>query len=110
MDLKEFTKQTLVQIVEGVHETNTHFLNKKTQAKVKTENRGNFCDVNYSTPISINVDFDVAVTSAETTSGDGGAAIKVAGLFDVGGKVRNKVENQTISHVKYTLQITLGSE
>lgn len=107
MDLKEFTKQTLVQIVEGAHEANDIFAAKGGRVKIDKPSLVNNRD---RIPITIDVDFDVAVTTTEAESANGGGGLRVAGLFNAGGNIENKAENQTISRVKYTLQLELSKE
>ncbi|MBQ5606519.1 MAG: hypothetical protein IIU87_04830, partial [Prevotella sp.] len=55
----------------------------------------------------IDVDFDVAITATETEGNEGGGGLKVAGLLSFGGNSENRVENQTISRVKYTIPLVL---
>ncbi len=56
----------------------------------------------------IDVEFDVAVTATENNGIEGGGKIKVMSLIEVGGGVNSKVENQTVSRVKYTLPLILS--
>ena len=107
MDLKEFTKQTLVQIVEGSHEVNEYFSKHGGRVHIDKEHP-KFSEIRI--PITIDVEFDVAVTTTEAESANGGGGLRVAGLFNAGGNIENKAENQTISRVKYTLQLELSKE
>lgn len=110
MDLKEFTKQTLVQIVEGAHEANNALTG--SGARVLTEapqHASKYIYKSIDEAINvIDVDFDVAITATETEGSNGGGGLKVAGFFSVGGNAENKVENQTISRVKYSLPLVLA--
>ena len=105
MDLKEFTKQTLVQIVEGVKEANNAIVDNN--AHIHTRNNNGEFGISY--PIT-NVDFDVAITATETEGTNGCGGIKVMGVFNAGGNIENKIENQTISRIKYTIQLVLGAK
>ena len=58
----------------------------------------------------IDVDFDVAITAYESEGANGGAGLKVVGLFNAGGSVESKTENQTISRIKYTLPLVLTKD
>lgn len=105
MDLKDFTKQTLAQIVEGAHEANKYLAERGGRVHVDKPNpcgRGKVSKI-------IDVDFDVAVTTNAIEEANGGGGIKVAGLINIGGNVDNKIEHQTISRVKYTLQLELST-
>ena len=105
MDLKEFTKQALVQIVEGTKEANAVI--KQYNAHIHIEDEDCFTGTSY--PLT-NVDFDVAITATETEGANGGGGIKVMGVFNAGGEIESKTENQTISRVKYTIPLVLGSK
>lgn len=105
MDLKEFTTQTLVQIVEGVNEVNRQlgqiggFVPNVNIMNSRRYISGTQEDV-------VDVEFDVAITATESDGKSGGAGIKVV-AFNLGGNVESKIENQTISRVKYTLPLVL---
>lgn len=58
----------------------------------------------------IDVDFDVAITASESEGANGGAGLKVAGIFNAGGSVESKSENQTVSRIKYSLPLVLVKE
>ena len=104
MDLKEFTKQTLVQIVEGAKEANS--IIKDLDAQVHTYNDNGY---GKSYPITT-VDFDVAITATETEGKNGGARLKVASLISLDAGAESKVANQVVSRVKYTLPLVLAKK
>jgi hypothetical protein len=104
MDLKEFTKQALVQIVEGTKEADA--IIKESNAHIHLECE-DFTGTSY--PLT-NVDFDVAITATETEGANGGGGIKVMGVFNAGGEIKSRTENQTVSRVKYTIPLVLGSK
>lgn len=109
MDLKEFTKQTLIQIVEGTSEANEAI--SGSGAKIPTHNianKKNYVHDGYSHHNVIDVEFDVAITATESDGINGGASLKVASLINIGGGIENKTENQTISRIKYTLPLVLA--
>ena len=108
MDLKDFTKQTLIQIVEGTKEANEVIAN--SGAKIPTHNIANKKNFVYDGPNLhnvIDVEFDVAITTLESEGANGGGSLKVASLINIGGAVDNKIENQTISRIKYSLPLML---
>lgn len=114
MDLKEFTKQTLLQIVEGTNEaseaigdlgafipyTNVNG-NGKTMWAYDDERCARYV---------LEVDFDVAITATETEGKNGGASLKVASLISLDAGVESKVANQIVSRVKYTLPLVLAKK
>ncbi len=104
MDLKEFTKQTLIQIVEGAKEANSAI--SEHNAQIHTYNDNGYAK---SFPIT-KVDFDVAITTTESEGTNGSAGLKVVSIVNLGGNVESKIENQTVSRVKYSLSIILGTK
>ena len=97
MDLKEFTKQTLVQIVEGAKEANS--IIKDLDAQVHTYNDNGY---GKSYPITT-VDFDVAITATESEGANGGAGLRVASLMNLGGGIESKtsLKIETVGIRKY---------
>ena len=114
MDLKEFTKQTLVQIVEGAAEANEAL--EKHNAFIPDTNLYNKDECYYTVDKEkikrkvINVDFDVAITATECEGTNGGASLKVASFLNMGGGAESKTENQTISRIKYTIPLVLAEK
>lgn len=111
MDLKEFTTQTLVQIVEGAIEANAQLLTMSsfvpTTNIVKPKDYCVAYDSEGAQRLMHYVDFDVAITATESDGKSGGAGIRVASLT-FGGNIESKIENQTISRIKYSLPIVIG--
>ncbi len=112
MDLKEFTKETLLQIVQGVNEANSELEHHnayipnrtaKTATRVFVENERYEAD-------AIEVDFDVAVTATETEGTKGGGGIKVAQILLGGIEASSNTENQSISRVKYKIPLVLEAK
>ena len=111
MDLKEFTRQTLIQIIEGSASVNDELAVRGAYipySNLRNSNMTSSLDEEHVSRVVINVDFDVAITATETEGSNGGGGLNVAGFFSVGGNAENKVENQTISTVKYTLPLVLA--
>lgn len=110
MDLKEFTKETLVQIVQGVKEANEVLeqYNASIPGKtIRTAESNVFVDSERSYANAIDIDFDVAVTATETDGTKGGGEIRVAQLLFGGIEASNSTENQSISRVKFTIPLVL---
>ncbi len=111
MDLKEFTKQTLVQIVEGALEANNTLSDLGARVISEAPNKAEKYlskGLYYENSINvIDVDFDVAITITESDGANGGAGLKVASFLNLGGSTESKTENQIISRVKYTLPLVL---
>ena len=112
MDLKEFTKETLVQIVQGVKEANEQLVQYNANVPKKTirvSENNVFVNEDNAQANAIEIDFDVAVTATETDGTRGGGGIRVAQLLFGGIEASNSTENQFISRVKYTIPLVLDS-
>lgn len=112
MDLKEFTKETLVQIVQGVKEANEQLVQYNANVPKKTirvSDNNVFVNEDNAQANAIEIDFDVAVTATETDGTKGGGGIRVAQLLFGGIEASNSTENQFISRVKYTIPLVLDT-
>ena len=114
MDLKDFTKQALLQIVEGTNEANEAINGygafiPYTNISVNGKKLLAYDDENCARYV-LEVDFDVAITATETEGKNGGASLMVASLINVGAGIDNMIENQTVSRVKYTLPLVLAKK
>jgi len=111
MDLKEFTKETLIQIVQGVEEANFVLAEKHahvTSHAIKNSSGGILIDHNYINAVEVN--FDVAVTASETDGTKGGGGIKVAQILHGGIETSKSTENQSISRVRFSLPLVLNDK
>jgi len=112
MELKEFVKETLVQISEGV---------KESQGSVRTI--GGYVNpaVTYAqgkpelvyfgeTALGHHtflIDFDVAVIVAEKKAAKGGAKLSVASFLSIGGSGSSDAESKSTSRVKFKVPLAL---
>lgn len=109
MDLKEFTKETLIQIVQGVKEANDSLEQYGACVPGRTlkSEQNVYVDKERTYANAFEVDFDVAVTATETDGTKGGGGLRVAQLFQAGIEANRSTENQSISRVKFTLPLVL---
>lgn len=113
MDLKEFTKQALIQIVEGAASANDELAIRGAyipDSNLHDSNMASSIDEERVSRVVINVDFDVAITATESEGANGGCGLKVISFLNIGGSVESKTENQMISRVKYTLPLVLAKK
>lgn len=90
MELKEFTKKAILEIVEAVEEARNE---SKRDMHLK------------STKDTRTVEFDIAV-SAETKDGkEGKAGIKVWQVLEGGGGLSSEIKNSTITRIKFGVYI-----
>lgn len=112
MDLKEFIKTVLIDIVEGVE-----------QAKIETDGKaGHVCpsmSPAYAEKAKIQfnalngyyyqqAEFDVAVTAENKTDGGVKAGVKVLGLMEAGMGGNVSSNNSTISRIKFHVPLGLA--
>ena len=103
MDLDEFIKSTITQIVTGVHAASgavavidpTAFVNPRSTV------------TNHSDPVEVK--FDVAVTVAGKSEGSAGGKIKVWSVLEAGGKSQQAHEHETVSRISFLVPVALPS-
>ena len=96
MELKKFIAQTLLDIVQGVEDAQEKAAEEGTAGRIAP----------YSTTDTTRgvreIDFDVAITSAE--GAEAGAGISVVGI---GAKGSLSTERSNVSRIKFSVPITL---
>ncbi len=96
MELKEFVKNVLKDLVDAVEETR------------RESSRDMRLDSNKDTRT---VEFDIAVTVEDATSSSGKAGIKVFQIIEGGGDVSKEYKNSSVSRVKFGVYVdTLTKE
>jgi hypothetical protein len=111
MNLQEFVKGTLTQVVAGIREAQTSNpdgwaiapeidVNYDEAAKLKI-----LLDDSSKQPIYL-VEFDVAVTATEGKDTKGGIGV-VAGIVNLGSQGASSESNSSISRVKFTVPIKM---
>lgn len=111
MELKDFIKTALTDIVEAVKEAQDSV---KDIVTIAPYTGGNVV-THIKTPDGYaeisNIDFDVAVTTETTegTSSDIKGGIAVAGIFNIGGNGNEAAEEkyQNVSRIKFTIPVLL---
>ena len=114
MELKEFIKQSIIEISEAVEETNKYFDVNTVNAIVNPENiyasanarSYTMQERNSETRYIEDIDFDVAVTTGGEISGEAKAGIKIAS-FQLGGGGAIVDTQQNVSRMKFTIPVCL---
>ncbi len=118
MELKEFIKQSIIEISEAVQEVNAHFNSKSINAFVNPEFI--YESGEYIRPFTIpraeenpnenryieEIQFDVAVTTEGEINGEARGGIKIAS-FEIGGKGGTIDRQQNASRIKFTIPVCL---
>jgi hypothetical protein len=112
MELKEFVKQTLCQIVEGVKEAQAAVtghggaVNPRFSRGAPSEFSSHGFMQTHTGGFAQFVQFDVALTATEGTGTKGGVGV-VTGMFNLGSAGESKAENTSLSHVKFSVPLSL---
>lgn len=112
MNIQEFVKETIKQVVVGTSEANNEIkkygaLLPNTGCALKHENL-QYYETNGKQRILTEVNFDIAVTVAQNEDTKIGGGIKVCGL-NFGSDGSNSNSNQTLSRVQFKLNLVLPS-
>ena len=101
MNLNEFITATLVDIQCGVHDAITELKSRNSAGAV------NPIWSSHETPNSRHIEkvqFDIAVTVADTTAGGGKAGISVVGI-ELGGSGTASKQNSHVSRIQFSIPI-----
>lgn len=110
MNIKDFVETTIVQIVEGVNSANVKLKDLGaivTSKDVRPLREGTTYNTTTGDLVNL-IDFDVAITINEKDTTGGGAGIRIAGI-NIGGELKNEVNNQSLSRIKFSIPLTLLS-
>lgn len=114
MELKEFVKETIVQVVEGIDEANaalsekTAFVasaniqtSKTHQSTVDKEGRHHYVT---------DLEFDVAVNVQNSETKEGRGRVEILTILNIGGKGSCENTSSSTSHIKFSLPLALPTE
>lgn len=112
MELKEFIKETLIQISEGIIESQKNLSEKGAVIVPKYSVKGtdfHFVDENNSTRQQVNdVNFKVGI-KVENISGEKAGIAVITGLFSAAGQASSENVNQSISSIEFTIPVIYPS-
>jgi len=118
MELKEFIKQSIIEIAEAVEEANIYAKEKSLNLMVNPEHvyeadkdRRSYTmqdseEEPNETRYLANIEFDVAVTTTGEVSGQAKAGIKIA-LFEIGANAGGVDTLKNVSRIKFTIPVGL---
>jgi hypothetical protein len=106
VELEEFIRTSLLQIMKGVKTAQTEWAADGSGGRVSG---GGVINPSWGGPDDFpnrvqEVKFDIAVTAASKTEGGGGGGIKVLSV-DLSGKVARSAEHNTVSRISFTVPI-----
>jgi hypothetical protein len=91
MELKQFVKNVLKDLVDAVEEVRHESTRDMKLSSHKESNQ--------------TVEFDIAVTVEDSTTGTGKAGIKVFQIIEGGGELSKEQKNSSVSRVKFGVHI-----
>lgn len=97
MDIKEFVQQTITQIAEATKTSSDAVQGLGGVVNPHSRERDNLTRVK----------FDVALTVADASEGNVGGKVKVAGIFNAGGEITGKTNQEMASRVQFEILVTL---
>lgn len=111
MNLEEFIKQTIVQIASGMEaasgalEESTCCVNPMNSDL--TDGHGSTIHVLSESQPATPIEFDVAITTSETTGKTGKAGLQILSMFGVGGEGTKESGYSIYSRVKFVIPVAL---
>jgi hypothetical protein len=90
MELKEFVKSVLKDVIDAVEETRQESLRDMHLDSGKEQRT---------------FEFDIAVTVEDATKGTGKAGIKVFQLIEGGGEISKEAKNSSISRIRFGVYV-----
>lgn len=112
MDLKDFVRETLVQISTGVQESieevreSGGYSNPAAVGSSKNSDNSHFGSMGEGQNVFL-VDFDVAVTVDENSEVSGGGKLKVASVFSLGADAGSSSKSSSSNRVSFKIPLAL---
>lgn len=105
MELKEFIKETIVQVIDGVIEAQDVSKIKGAQVNPVDALSANVDEVYMANRQFIGlIKFEVALTSAEEREGKGGIGVWL-GNFGVGAQGKTDSKDQSVTNIKFAIPV-----
>jgi hypothetical protein len=115
MDLKEYIKETLTQIAEGIQSSLEPvrdaggFVNPAAETSVKISDTAHFANIGEGRNVFL-IDFDIAVSVEETTGTNAAAKLKVASLLSLGAGGNSGNISSATNRVSFKVPMALPTD
>ncbi len=115
MELKDFVRESLIQVVAGIEEAQTEvrdcggFVNPAHRADVKNSNESHFGVIGTGQNVFL-VDFDIAVTVVEGTGTDAKAKLNVASLLELSAGGKSNQSSSATNQIKFKVPLALPTD
>jgi hypothetical protein len=107
MDIKQFVKDSLIQIAGAIKDANTELAELGSQANPPGATSQSEAGTTYVDVIDTqNIEFDLAVTITETATTSGGGSISVWSV-GIGGEKSSEGSKSSVSRIKFTVPLKL---
>jgi hypothetical protein len=114
MELKDYIKETLTQIIQGVSEAQKFAAENNSKinpSNVQLFYKGDnpiYSDKNNNNYAQI-IDFDIAITVTEGNNNKGGVGV-FFGTFGAGGQIENQQMNSNVNRIKFSVPVFLPKQ
>jgi len=114
MEIKDFIKGALTEIVDAITEFNEDMVDKNvfvpsSNLKVNQDKYQYACDKNGKPHLIRDVEFDISVNVSEGKDGGGKISLQIAGISLSAGK-SNEINNTAINRMKFSIPIVPPTE
>jgi len=108
MELGEFVKESIKQLIDGIVEAQEYAATKKAAINplglIRTEKRGFIVGTSEENPIPQEIDFDIAVSVTEGGEIKAGVGV-FAGALGLGTQAKNQDSNTVANRIKFSVPI-----
>ncbi len=115
MELKDFVKESLIQVVTGIEEAQAEvrdcggFVNPAHRVDVKSSNESHFGVVGRGQNVFL-IDFDVAVTVVEGAGTDAKAKLNVASLLELSAGGKSNQSSSATNKISFKIPLALPTD
>lgn len=106
MDIQEFVKDSIRQILNATSELNSEFKEQGVKVAAATCIKGINSSRSYSNKI-INIEFNISVTVDESTGKKGSAGVKVLPILNGSGELESIKGSQISNTIHFDIPVTM---
>lgn len=117
MELKEFVKTVLKDVIEAVEESRDEIKGGKVSPEISHKGRTFILEIAQKYDYHVdtnsyfqNLEFDIAVTTESMAQSGGKAKVNVMGLVEVGGDSGKATTNTNVSRIKFHVPIAFSAK
>lgn len=115
MEIKEFIKEALSQIVEGINEANQQISDKGSFVVSSNLREANglpksgtyYDDGKNPRRVVREIEFDISIAASDSTQSGGKGSLQVISFIRADGGVENNISSSASQRIKFTLPLAL---